>query len=248
MLPSIIVIGAQKCGTTTLHQQLLETLNLNGIHAAGCEPTSNSAARGLCREVGKEANFFTEFRSASMQHEQRTADFERRTPQERQKQLRDLRDYSRLFQRCDSSDDKTISIDSSPNYMQSERMPRRLAELYGRARMERTVIVSLLCNPVQRAQSQFYFYRNKYNMEGQSWGLFATRNLSAATPQTWHGNFSDFLQEQALLNSSNGQVSHYVKGGSYAHALEAAVQAGPRKVLVVDSQSYFANSEVGGFS
>jgi len=125
-LPSLFIIGAAKCGTTTMATTLEMQFGVQG---------PKSFQDGLFELANKEAHFFND----------------------PLRMMRGLTYFASVFPSCSNA---TLSMDATPVYMADVLSMRALVAMYGPERVARTTFVSLLCDPVERAQADFYHFHH----------------------------------------------------------------------------------------
>ena len=131
-LPQLQLIGAQKCGTTSLSVDL--------FHEWGfCDGTTRKKAWPACDHFNHDA--YDKEKHAFDSGNQFDAT---------------LAAYARRFPPCGPN---MLSLDATPDYLYASQAPGLLARAYGAERLNRTLFVVLLCDPVQRQQSSFYHLR-----------------------------------------------------------------------------------------
>ena len=125
-LPALFLIGAQKCGTTSLAKQLKEQYGVS---------TGLGFKDGAGFSNRKEPHFF----NTDTRYE------------------RGLEHYASIFPPCGQD---VLTMDATPDYLFGNVSLGRIARMYGPERLERTTFATLLCEPLQRAQSAFYHMRS----------------------------------------------------------------------------------------
>lgn len=127
-LPTLFIIGSQKCATTSLARKLFDNMNYTrGLPFGDWSRYSDS----------KEHNFFND----------------------EVRWRRGLQHYAASFPACASS---RRTLDATPDYLYTRGNPgtaERLVRMYGPARVARTTFVASLCEPIRRAQSALYHFR-----------------------------------------------------------------------------------------
>ena len=152
-LPMLFLLGAQKCGSTSLVYELWDQygfahgLPYRGRFNDGCDSYNDN----------KEKHFF----------------------EDDCRYAKGIDGYASMFPSCGVD---VVTLDATPNYFTSADAPQRVAELYGEERMRRTTFAVMLCDPLQRAQSYFYHFAFKLDWKafmGESFRQFVRDNAKA---------------------------------------------------------------------
>lgn len=165
-LPSLYLIGAQKCGTTSLTEALFDAGFGGAGHAWRDRPWVGhcwTGPPGSCRggfpdmvkyfTTEKEAHFFDTWGRLE----------------------RGLDWMVLAYPKCHEG---IPTLDATPDYFQTV-SATRLPDLYGPKLMKHTTLVFLLCDPIRRAQS--YYYWTLYGSDQMTFGQYVHAHTKGGT-------------------------------------------------------------------
>jgi len=152
-LPQLFLLGAEKCGTTSM------ALQMKGQY--GLKANTGRFGDGTFEDVGKEPHFF---------------DIVKRADQ-------GIEHYASVYPTCEEAeltfDASPIIFADKEEQNSYEHSFERLAEMYGPERLKHTTFAMLLCNPYRRAQSAYYYFAGTFAMCQGSNGYHCTNNTTA---------------------------------------------------------------------
>lgn len=190
-LPSLFIVGAQKCATTSIVHRLFELHNFSESL-----PYHDNPGPKERYSDPKERHFFDN-------------------------DVRWKRGLSYLAVSSPPCGTNVVTLDGTPDYLPAPGAAARLAAMYGPERLARTTFVASLCEPMQRAQSTLYHFRDYLNSPGhERWA--GTTQLYISHIHSADLTFRQMVHRDVSAGEYGGSLYAY---GRYATQIDEWVQA-----------------------
>ena len=205
-LPSLFLVGAQKCGTTSMGVALLSL----GFRGAGHNRVDEAWLGGSC--------FTGDTCSGGFQDGGFSTEKEPHFFDEGWRVEHGFGFYKAAFPACNTRSFSPPSLDLTPGYMTLQTgAPGEFERLWPARLLPQTVVAMLLCDPVQRAQSYFY------------WLGMARK----------HGTFGDYVRKQRQQQGSISWAHEIWGKGRYGPSLARWLDVAGH-VYIIPASTFYA--------